>query len=54
MFAIIAVAVELIDGVLNDLNSAISLPDVDVEAEVQVSPVFKTVVTNPNLPGVDA
>ncbi len=51
VFAIIAVAVELIDGVINDLNSAISLPDVDIEAEVQVSPVFETVVTNPNLPG---
>ncbi len=51
VFAIIAVAVELINGVLNDLNSAISLPDVDVEAEVQVSAVFETVVTNPNLPG---
>ncbi len=51
VFAIIAVAVELIDGVVNDLNSAISLPDVDVEAEVQVSAVFETVVTNPNLPG---
>src|SRR5262249_35763059 len=44
VYAILAVAVELIDGVLNDLNSAISLPDVDVEAEVQVSPTFNTVV----------
>ena len=53
VYAILAVAVELIDGVLNDLNSPISLPDVDVEAEIQVSPTFNTVVTNPNLPGVE-
>ena len=53
VYAILAIAVELIDGVLNDLNSAISLPDVDVEAEVQVSPTFNTTVTNPSLPGVE-
>ncbi len=53
VYAIIAVAVELIDGVLNDLNSAISLPDVDVDAEVQVSTTFNTTVTNPSLPGVE-
>ncbi|MGH7785109.1 MAG: PKD domain-containing protein, partial [Candidatus Binatia bacterium] len=53
VYAIIAVAVELIDSVLNNLASPITLPDVDVEAEVQVSPTFNTVVTNPNLPGVD-
>ena len=53
VYAIIAVAVELIDGVLNDLSGAISLPDVDVDAEVQVSPTFNTVVSNPGLPGVE-
>ena len=53
VYAIIAVAVDLIDGVLNHLNSPISLPDVDVDAEVQVSPTFNTVVTNPSLPGVE-
>ncbi len=53
VYAILAVAVELINGVLNDLSGAISLPDVDIEAEVQVSPTFNTVVTNPNLPGVE-
>ncbi|TMA82411.1 MAG: tandem-95 repeat protein, partial [Deltaproteobacteria bacterium] len=53
VYAILAVAVELIDSVLNDLNSPISLPDVDVEAEVQVSPKFNTTVTNPSLPGVE-
>ncbi|TMA82906.1 MAG: RHS repeat protein, partial [Deltaproteobacteria bacterium] len=37
----------------NDLNSPISLPDVDVEAEVPVSSTFNTVVTNPSLPGVE-
>lgn len=52
VFAIIAVAVELIDGVMNDLTSAISLPDVDIESEVPVNSFFETVVTNPNLPGV--
>ncbi|MGB7951071.1 MAG: hypothetical protein WCH75_25610, partial [Candidatus Binatia bacterium] len=53
VYAIIAVAVDLIDGVLNHFNSPISLPDVDVDAEVQVSPTFNTVVTNPSLPGVE-
>jgi PKD domain/Bacterial Ig domain/Right handed beta helix region len=53
VYAILAVAVELIDGVLNDLASSISLPDVDVEAEVPVSPTLNTVVTNPSLPGVE-
>ena len=53
VYAILAVAVELIDGVLNDLSGAISLPDVDVDAEVQVSPTFNTVVTNSSLPGVE-
>ena len=53
VYAILAVAVELIDGVLNDLASPISLPDVDVEAEVQVSPTLNTTVTSPNLPGVE-
>ena len=53
MFAILAVSVNLIDGVLNDLDSPITLPDVDVESEVQVSSNFNTVVTNPNLPGVE-
>ncbi len=52
VYAILAVAVELIDGVLNDLSGVISLPDVDVETEVQVSPTFNTTVTSPNLPGV--
>ena len=53
VFAILAVSVNLIDGVLNNLASAITLPDVDVEAEVQVSQTFNTIVTNPNLPGVE-
>jgi RHS repeat-associated protein len=53
VYAIIAVAVDLIDGVLNVLNSPISLPDVDVDAEVPVSPTFNTVVSNPSLPGVE-
>ena len=53
VFAILAVSVDLIQGVLNDLAGHIVLPDVDVEAEVQVSPTFTTVVTNPNLPGVE-
>ena len=53
VYAILAVAVELIDGVPNDLAGAISLPDVDVDAEVQVSPTFNTVITNPSLPGVE-
>jgi RHS repeat-associated protein len=53
VYAILAIAVELIDGVLNNLSGAISLPDVDVDAEVQVSPTFNTVVTNPSLPGVE-
>ncbi|HSF56835.1 MAG TPA: Ig-like domain-containing protein, partial [Candidatus Binatia bacterium] len=53
VFAILAVSVNLIDGVLNDLDSPITLPDVDVESEVQVSSNFNTVVTNPNLPGVE-
>ncbi|MGH7929520.1 MAG: hypothetical protein ACREQV_17160, partial [Candidatus Binatia bacterium] len=52
VFAIIAVAVNLIDGVINNLASPITLPDVDVEAEVQISPTFTTVVTNSSLPGV--
>ncbi|MBI2090066.1 MAG: PKD domain-containing protein, partial [Deltaproteobacteria bacterium] len=38
VFAILAVPVNLIVGVLNTLPSAITLPDVDVDAEVQVSP----------------
>ncbi len=53
VFAILAVSVDLIEGVLNNLAGHITLPDVDVEAEVQVSPTFTTVVTNPNLPGVE-
>ncbi|HEV8719169.1 MAG TPA: tandem-95 repeat protein [Candidatus Binatia bacterium] len=53
VYAILAVAVELINGVLNDLASPISLPDVDVEAEVPVSSTFNTVVTNASLPGVE-
>ena len=53
VFAILAVSVNLIDGVLNDLDSPITLPDVDVESEVQVSSNFTTVVNNPNLPGVE-
>ena len=53
VFAILAVSVNLIDGVLNNLASAITLPDVDVEAEVQVSQTFNTTITNPNLPGVE-
>ncbi|HEY7319251.1 MAG TPA: Ig-like domain-containing protein, partial [Candidatus Binatia bacterium] len=53
VFAILAVSVNLIDGVLNNLESAITLPDVDVESEVQVSNNFHTVVTNPSLPGVE-
>ena len=53
VFAILAVSVNLIDGVLNNLASPITLPDVDVEAEVQVSQTFNTIVTNPNLPGVE-
>jgi PKD repeat protein len=53
VYAILAVAVELIDGVLNNLNSPITLPDVDIDAEVQVSPTFTTIVTNPSLPGVE-
>ena len=52
VYAILVVAVDLIDGVENNLAGAISLPDVDVESEIQVSPTFETVVTNPNLPGV--
>jgi hypothetical protein len=39
--------------VLNNLAGHITLPDVDAEAEVQVSQTFTTVVTNPNLPGVE-
>ena len=53
VFAILAVSVNLIDGVLNNLASPITLPDVDVEAEVQVSQTFNTTITNPNLPGVE-
>ena len=53
VFAILAVSVNLIDGVLNNLASAITLPNVNVEAEVQVSQTFNTIVTNPNLPGVE-
>ena len=53
VFAILAVSVDLIEGVLNNLAGHITLPDVDVEAEVQVSSTFTTVVTNPNLPGVE-
>ncbi len=53
VFAILAVSVNLIDGVLNELGSPITLPDVDVESEVQVSSNFNTVVTNSNLPGVE-
>ena len=53
VFAILAVSVNLIDGVLNNLASAITLPDVNVEAEVQVGQNFNTIVTNPNLPGVE-
>ncbi|MGH8543568.1 MAG: hypothetical protein ACREX3_08045, partial [Gammaproteobacteria bacterium] len=53
VFAILAVSVDLIEGVLNNLASPITLPDVDVESEVQISPTFTTVVTNTNLPGVE-
>ncbi len=53
VFAILAVSVNLIDSVLNNLASPITLPDVDVESEVPVSSNFNTVVTNPNLPGVE-
>ena len=53
VFAILAVSVNLVDGVLNNLASPITLPDVDVEAEVQVSQNFNTIVTNSNLPGVE-
>ncbi|HEY7165683.1 MAG TPA: tandem-95 repeat protein [Candidatus Binatia bacterium] len=52
VYAILAVAVNLIDGVMNNLGSAITLPDVDVDAEVQVDPNNTTVITNPNVPGV--
>ena len=52
VFAILAVPVDLISGVLNNLSSPITLPDVDVDAEVQVNPNATTVVTNPNVPGV--
>ncbi|MPZ77339.1 MAG: PKD domain-containing protein, partial [Deltaproteobacteria bacterium] len=53
VFAILAVSVDLIEGVLNNLASPITLPDVDVESEVQVSPTFTTVVDNASLPGVE-
>jgi RHS repeat-associated protein len=53
VYAILAVAVDLIDGVLNILASPITLPDVDVAAEVAVSPIFNTIVSNPSLPGVE-
>jgi RHS repeat-associated protein len=53
VYAILAVSVDLIQGVFNNLASPITLPDVDVEAEVQVSSIFTTVVTNPNVPGVE-
>src|SRR5215813_2807042 len=52
VYAILAVAVNLIDGVLNHLGSPITLPDVDVDAEVQVAPNNTTIITNPNVPGV--
>ncbi|MBI3000281.1 MAG: hypothetical protein HYY46_17795, partial [Deltaproteobacteria bacterium] len=52
-FAILAVPADLIEGVLNNLPSAITLPSVEVAAEVQVSAVFATVVSNPSVPGVD-
>jgi hypothetical protein len=48
VFAILAVSVNLIDGVLNNLDSAILT---SMSAEVQVSQTFTTVVTNPNVPG---
>jgi RHS repeat-associated protein len=53
VYAILAVPVDLIEGVLNNLANPITLPDVDVEAEVQVSPTFTTVVSSPNVPGVE-
>jgi RHS repeat-associated protein len=53
VYAILAVSVDLIEGVLNNLASPITLPDVDVESEVQVSSTFTTIVTNSNLPGVE-
>ncbi len=52
VFAILAVPVNLIAGVLNNLANPITLPDVDVEAEVQVNPNATTVITNPSVPGV--
>jgi hypothetical protein len=52
VYAILAVAVNLIDGVLNHLGSPITLPDVDLDAEVQVDPNNTTIITNPNVPGV--
>jgi RHS repeat-associated protein len=53
VFAILAVSVDLLAGVLNNLASPITLPDVDVLSEVPVNPTFTTVVTNDSLPGVE-
>ncbi len=51
--AILAQPVDLIDGVLNNLANPITLPDVDVDAEIAVSPTFTTVISNPSVPGVE-
>jgi RHS repeat-associated protein len=50
--AILAQPVDLIDGVLNNLANPITLPDVDITTEVQVSQTFNTIITSPNIPGV--
>lgn len=51
--AILAQPVDLIEGVLNNLANPITLPDVDVDAEIAVSPTFTTVISNPSVPGVE-
>ena len=55
VFAILAVAVELDRRRAQRSSSgAISLPDVDVDAEVPVSSTFNTtIIANPSLPGVE-
>ncbi|HEY2988555.1 MAG TPA: Ig-like domain-containing protein, partial [Candidatus Binatia bacterium] len=53
VFAILAQPVDLIEGVLNNLANPITLPDVDVDAEITVSPTFTTVIFNPAVPGVE-
>jgi RHS repeat-associated protein len=51
--AILAQPVDLIEGVLNNLANPITLPDVDMDAEIAVSPTFTTVISNPSVPGVE-